>query len=329
MFRVALKFCHGLRLALLLAGIIVVSIRPGPAAAEFDVVVGTGSILGVYFQVGRGICGLVNQKAEGIKCSAVPTAGSLFNMDSVRDYAFEVGIVQSDVQYKAYKRTGGLEFVDVGYENIRTLFSVHGEPFTLVARRDSGIRSLADLEGRRVNLGNPGSGQRATMQVVMDTMGWTPKSFALAGELPASQQSLALCHGRIEAMVYVVGHPNKSIAKATDLCDAVIVKVEGSQIDHLVASNPYYSFMTIPGGIYNGNDEPVRTFGVRATVVVAEDMDDDTAYAIVKAVFDNIDKFRRMYPAFEQLDPKSMVSEGLTAPLHDGAKRYYREKGLM
>lgn len=313
----------------MLAGAIVSFFRAQPAVAESDIVIGTGSVLGVYFQVGRGICGLVNQNVAGVRCSAVPTAGSLFNLDSVRDYAFEVGIVQSDVQYKAFKRTGGLEFVDVGYENIRSLFSVHGEPFTLVARRDSGIGSLSDLEGRRVNLGNPGSGQRATMQVVMDAMGWTPKSFALAGELPASQQSLALCHGQIEAMIYVVGHPNKSITKATDLCDAVVVRVEGPQIDQLVARNPYYSYMTIPGGIYNGNDEPVRTFGVRATVVVAEDMDDDMAYAIVKAVFDNLDKFRRMYPAFGQLDPKRMASEGMAAPLHKGAERYYREKGLM
>lgn len=318
-----------MRLAVLLVGVVAAFFRPQPAVAESDIVIGTGSVLGVYFQVGRGICGLVNQNVTGVKCSAVPTAGSLFNMDSVRDYAFEVGIVQSDVQYKAVKRTGGLEFVDVGYENIRSLFSVHGEPFTLVARRDSGIGSLADLKGRRVNLGNPGSGQRATMQVVMDAFGWTRDSFALAGELPASQQSLALCHGQIEAMVYVVGHPNKSITKATDLCDAVIVRVEGPQIDQLVARNPYYSYVTIPGGIYKGNDEPVRTFGVRATVVVAEDMEDDIAYAIVKAVFDNLDKFRRMYPAFGQLEPERMAKEGLAAPLHKGAERYFREKGLM
>lgn len=309
--------------------VLALTTRAQLAAAEENIVVGTGSIYGVYFQVGRGICGLVNQNVENVKCSAVPTAGSLFNMDAVRDFAFEVGIVQSDVQYKAYKRTGGLEFVDVGYESIRTLFSVHGEPFTLVARRDSGIRSLADLEGRRVNLGNPGSGQRATMEVVMEAMGWTPKSFALAGELPASQQSLALCHGQIDAMVYVVGHPNKSIAKATDLCDAVIVDVQGPQVDRLVAVNPYYSYMSIPGGTYKGNDKAARTFGVRATVVVHEDMDEGMAYDIVKAVFDNIDKFRRMYPAFGHLDPKRMVREGLTAPLHDGAVRYFREKGLM
>lgn len=316
-------------LAFMLAGIAGAAMRPLPAAAERDIVIGTGSVYGVYFQVGRGICGLVNQNVEGVKCSAVPSAGSLFNMDSVRDFAFEVGIVQSDVQYNAYKRTGGLEFVDVGYENIRSLFSVHGEPFTLVARRDSGIGSLADLEGRRVNLGNPGSGQRATMQVVMDAMGWQPESFALAGELPASQQSLALCHAQFEAMVYVVGHPNKSVDKATELCDAVLLDVEGPQIDQLVARNPYYSYMTIPAGVYKGNDRPVRTFGVRATVVVSEDLEEEIAYQIVRAVFENLDKFRRMYPAFGRLNPDRMMREGLTAPLHEGAARYFREKGMM
>lgn len=324
--RTACRVLCALAMAVLLQ---VLALPPQRAIAGENIVIGTGSIYGVYFQVGRGICGLVNQNVEGVKCSAVPTAGSLFNMDSVRDYAFEIGVIQSDVQYKAYRRTGGLEFVDVGYENLRSLFSVHGEPFTLVARRDSGIRSLADLEGRRVNLGNPGSGQRATMEVVMAAMGWTAKSFALVGELPASQQSLALCHGQIEAMVYVAGHPNKSIANATDLCDAVIVNVEGPQVDQLVALNPYYSYMTIPGGLYKGNDQPTRTFGVRATVVVHEDMDDDMAYSIVKAVFENLDKFRRMYPAFGQLDPERMIREGLTAPLHPGAERYYRERGLM
>jgi len=300
-----------------------------PQSAETEIVIGTGSVLGVYFQVGRGICRLVERYTDGVECSAVPTLGSRFNMDSVQLNAFEVGIVQSDVQYWAVTGTGEFEYVDLNYDNLRSLFSVHGEPFTLVARRESGIRSLSDLEGRRVNLGNPGSGQRATMQVVMDAMGWTIKSFGFAGGLPAAQQSLALCHGRVEAMVYVVGHPNKSIEKATDLCDAVLVDVEGPEIDRLVATYPYYSYMTIPGGIYRGNEKPVDTFGVRATVVVSEDLDEDIVYAIVKAVFDNLDTFKKMYPAFGVLDPQRMVREGLTAPLHRGAERYYREKGLM
>ena len=323
------KYHHGIGLAVLLAALLAAFLRPLPAAAEVDIVVGTGSIYGVYFQVGRGICGLVNRNVDGIRCSAVPTAGSLFNMDSVRDHDFEVGVVQSDVQYKAYKRSRELDVADAGYESIRSLFSVHGEPFTLVARRDSGIRSLADLEGRRVNLGNPGSGQRATMQVVMEAMGWTPKSFALALELPASQQSHALCTGQIEAMIYVVGHPNKSVAKATDLCDALLVNVEGPQIGRLVADNPYYSYMTVPGGTYKGNSQSVATFGVRATVVVSESLDADIAYAITKAMFDNLDQFKKMYPAFGALDRNHMVTEGLTAPLHEGAVRYYRQHGLV
>jgi len=301
-----------------------------PASAASEIVVGTGSVYGVYFQVGRAICRLVNRESKVLNCSAVPSAGSRFNTDSVRDNAFELGIVQSDVQFKAFKRAGDhMEYIDVGYENLRSLFSVHGEPFTLVARRDSGIRVLSDLEGRRVNLGNPGSGQRATMGVVMETMGWTEKSFAFVGNLPASQQSSALCAGQIEAMVYVVGHPNKSVTTATEKCKAVIVNVEGSAIDRLVAENPYYSYMSIPGGMYKGNIRPIVTFGVRATVVVSDDLEEEIAYAVTKAVFENIEEFKKMYPTFGTLDTKSMVGEGLTAPLHDGARRYFREKGLL
>ncbi len=300
-----------------------------PAPAQTNIVVGTGSLYGVYFQVGRGLCRLVNKHVEELDCTAVPTAGSQFNLDSVRDYAFEMGIVQSDVHYSAFTGTGAYKFADVGYENIRSLFSVHGEPFTLVARRDSGIRTLADLEGRRVNLGNPGSGQRATMQVVMDAMGWTTDSFRLALELPAAQQSLALCLDQIDAMVYVVGHPNKSIRKATEACEAVVVPVEGPAVDRLVSANPYYSYMTIPGGLYAGNERATPSFGVRATVVVSEDLEDEIGYAIVKAVFDNLDAFKRMYPAFGPLDRQRMTREGLVAPLHGGARRYFREQGLM
>lgn len=304
------------------------AVLPSAGFAE-EIVIGTGSLYGVYYQVGRGICRMVERHTEGIDCSAVPTAGSLFNLDGVRDGALEFGVVQSDWQYHAVKQSGPFAFSDVRYDNLRALFSVHGEPFTLVARRDSGIRALDDIEGRRVNLGNPGSGQRATMEVVMAARGWTESSFALAEELPASQQSLALCHDRIDAMVYVVGHPNESIRRATVLCGAVIVDVAHPAIDRLVAENPFYSYTVIPGGLYPGNPDDIRTFGVRATVVAAEELDADLVYEVVKAVFENLESFQRLYPAFGALKPETMAREGLSAPLHEGALRYYREKGLM
>ncbi len=300
-----------------------------PRAVADEVIIGTGSTEGVYYQVGRAICRLVTRNAPGLDCSALPTDGSLFNLSNVRGGAIEFGLAQSDWQYHAYNHSGPFEFMDDTYENLRALFSVHSEPFTVVARRDSGIRSLDDLRGRRVNIGNPGSGQRATMEVVMAAKGWSRDDFLVAQEYNAAEQSLALCNDRIEAMVYTVGHPNASVSKATGLCDAQLVDVKGPEIDKLVMENPYYAYALIPGGIYASSPEAVTTFGVKATVVSSADTDAETVYAVVKAVFDNFEQFKRMHPAFGTLEPSKMMTEGLSAPLHEGAQRYFQEQGLM
>ncbi|MDH3475019.1 MAG: TAXI family TRAP transporter solute-binding subunit, partial [Rhodospirillales bacterium] len=292
-----------------------------------ELLIGTGSTSGVYHQAGRAICRLVELDVEGVICSPVSTAGSLFNLSNVRSGAIEFGIAQSDWQFHAVNKSGPFEFMDAEFGELRALFSLHGEPFTVVARRDANIRTFDELKGRRVNIGNPGSGQRATMEVVMAAKGWSRDDFSLVEELPASQQSLALCHNRVQAMVYTVGHPNASVSKATGLCDAVIVEVSGPQIGKLVEENPYYTWTTIPGGMYSGNPDSVKTFGVRATVVASSELDDDLVYDVVKAVFENLDRLRRMHPAFGTLDPKRMVRDGLSAPLHKGAARYFRERG--
>ncbi|MDX1610329.1 MAG: TAXI family TRAP transporter solute-binding subunit [Halofilum sp. (in: g-proteobacteria)] len=301
---------------------------PGPRAAASDIQIGTGSTAGVYYQVGRAICRLVERATDGPSCSALPTAGSLANLASLHDGGLAIAVAQSDWQYHAVNGSLPAGYVDGRFEHLRALFSVHGEPFTLVVRRDSGIDHLRELKGRRVNLGNPGSGQRATMEVVMEAMGWSEDDFLLASGLNATEQSLALCHGRIEAMVYTVGHPNPSVSKAVGLCDATIATVDGPEIDRLVESNPYYSYTTIPGGMYSGTDEPARTFGIKATVLSTSDVDPDLIERVVAAVFDNLDAFRRMHPAFGTLEPERMISDGLTAPLHEGALRYYRRAGL-
>ncbi len=298
------------------------------AASAFEIIIGTGSKEGVYYQVGRAICHLINRQVEGVTCRVLETPGSLSNLENVRNGAYDLGLVQSDWQYHAVNGTGPFQFMDSSYRNLRALFSVHAEPFTLVARRDSGVRTLDDLMGKRVNIGNPGSGQRATMEVVMRAKGWTRRDFALAEELPASEQSLALCHDRIQAMVYTVGHPNASVSKAAGLCDAIVVEVVGDAIDKLVTENPYYTYATIPGGMYAGNPDTVETFGVKATLVTAAEVDAETAYAVVKAVFQNLTRFRKMHPAIAGVDPRRMATDGLSAPLHEGAERYFREAGL-
>ena len=298
--------------------------------AADEIFVGTGRRSGVYIHMGRAICSLVNKETSrhGLTCSAPPSAGSIANLENIRAGDMDLGVVQSDWQHFAY--TGTSRFADAGaYKGLRSLFSVHGEPFTLVARRDAGITALDDLVGKRVNIGNPGSGQRATMELVMAAKGWDKDSFSLANELPASQQSLALCHDRVQAMVYTVGHPNPSVRQAADLCEAILVNVKDAAIDKLVAEYPFYSYVRIPGGLYAANPEPVTTFGVRATVVSSDEIDTGVVYEMVKAVFENLDVFQKFHPAFSRLTPEVMVREGLSAPLHDGAMRYFKEKGLL
>ena len=291
--------------------------------------IGTGGVTGVYYPTGGAICRLVNKnRAEtGIRCAVESTGGSIYNINTIRAGELEFGVAQSDWQYHAYHGTS--RFEDQGpFEDLRAVFSVHAEPFTVVARADAGIKTFADLQGKRVNIGNPGSGQRGTMDVVLNALGWTTADFAVASELKASEQSQALCDNKIDAMIYTVGHPSGSISEATTSCDSVLVSVTGPEIEKLIADNDYYRVATIPGGMYRGNPDDVQTFGVGATFVTSAKVSDDVVYAIVSAVFDNIDTFRGLHPAFANLVPEQMAKDGLSAPIHDGAARYYAEHGL-
>ena len=306
------------------------AVAAAPSMAEEFVSIGTGGVTGVYYPTGGAICRMMakTRSEHGIRCAVESTGGSVYNVNAVRSGELEFGVAQSDVQYKAVHGEGSL--ADAGPNpDLRSVFSIHPEPFTVVARADAGITNFEDLQGKRVNVGNPGSGQRDTMEVVMNAMGWTMDSFALASELQAAEQSQALCDNNIDAMVYTVGHPSGSIQEATTACDAVLVNVTGEAIDGLVAANPYYRTATIPGGMYRGNDADTATFGVGATLVTSAAVSEETVYQLVKAVFEDIDGFRGLHPAFANLDPKQMANDGLSAPLHPGAERYFREAGLI
>lgn len=300
-----------------------------PAVAqERFITIGTGGQTGVYYVVGQSICRLVNRLEDAdIKCNAPSTGGSVANINGIKSGELDMGVAQSDVQYQAYNGTGNFE--GEAYEDLRAVFRVHGEPLTILARADANINSLDDLEGKRVNIGNPGSGQRNTMEVVMGAKGWTEDSFSLASQLDAAEMAAALADNNIDAMAYVVGHPNGAIQEATTTVDSRLVPLNDETVQGIVDEFPYYSMSVIPGGLYKGNDEDVETFGVAATFVTTAETDEDIIYQTVKAVFDNFDRFKRLHPAFENLDPQDMVTSGLSAPLHEGAARYYREQGWI
>ena len=302
----------------------------GTAAEQQFVSIGTGGVTGVYYPTGGAICRLVNKgrKEHGVRCSVESTGGSVYNINTIRAGELDFGVAQSDWQYHAYNGTS--KFEEAGkFEDLRAVFSVHPEPFTVVARSDAGIKTFDDLKGKRVNIGNPGSGQRGTMEVVMDALGWSTGDFALASELKSAEQSQALCDNKIDAMVFTVGHPSGSIKEATTSCDSMLVPVTGAAIDKLVDDNSYYRKATIPGGMYRGSDSDTTTFGVGATFVSSAAVPADVVYVIVKAVFENFDSFKKLHPAFANLKPEEMIKDGLSAPLHDGAAKYYKEKGWM
>ncbi len=291
--------------------------------------IGTGGQTGVYFVVGQSICKLVNRASteNNLRCTAPSTGASVANINAIKAGDQTMGVAQSDMQYNALE---GLEpWKGDPFKGERSVFSLHPEPITVVARADSGIASFDDLKGKRVNIGNPGSGSRATMEVVMDKKGWKMGDFTLASELKAAEQSQALCDNKVDAIIYTVGHPNGSIQEATTSCPSKLIAVTGPEIDKLVADNPYYAAATIPGGMYEGNADETKTFGVRATMVSAENVDEETVYQTVKAVFENFDRFKKLHPAFADLKKEEMIKLGNSAPLHPGAERYYKEAGLL
>jgi uncharacterized protein len=311
-----------------LAAFVAFAAPEAPAQQQF-VTIGTGGVTGVYYPAGGSICRLVNQgrSEHGIRCSAESTGGSVFNVNTISEGELDMGVVQSDVQYNAYN--GVVQFADTGaVEKLRAVFSLHPEPFTVVVRPGSGITNFEDLKGKRVNVGNPGSGQRATVEILMERYGWSMGDFALASELPSREQAAALCDNRVDAILFTVGHPTGSIAEPVATCDAELINVTGEVVDQLVEEHSYYFHATIPAGMYN-NDEDIRTFGVGATVVSSTDTSPEVVYQVTKAVFENFDEFKNLHPAFAVLEKESMVSMGLSAPLHEGAERYFKEAGLL
>jgi TRAP transporter TAXI family solute receptor len=313
------------------AGVLALLLPYGGAMAQQKfVTIGTGGVTGVYYAAGGAICRLVNKDRarHSLRCSVESTGGSVFNINTIRTGELDFGVAQSDWQYHATKGTKVFE-KDGAFKDIRSVFSLHPEPFTVLARKEANVAKLEDLKGKRVNIGNPGSGTRASMEELMNAQGWKTSDFALASELKADEHGAALCDNKIDAFYYGVGHPSANIQDPITTCGAKLVPLTGPAVDKLVSGAPYYAKVDIPGGLYAGNANPTPTYGVLATLVTSSRVPDATVYELVKAVFENFDEFKKLHPAFASLDPKKMIKDGNSAPLHPGAIKYYKEKGWM
>jgi TRAP transporter TAXI family solute receptor len=314
-----------------LASLLAMSLGGGTAmaAGQQFISIGTGGVTGVYYPTGGAICRLVNKnrKEHGIRCSAESTGGSIYNINTIRAGELEFGVAQSDWQYHAYNGTS--KFADQGaFKDLRAVFSVHPEPVTVIASDSSGINTLTDAKGKRLNIGNPGSGTRGTWEVIEEALGWQRSDLKLAAEMKSAETGQAVCDGKIDAYFWLVGHPSALTQESLATCDAHLVSVKGAAIDKLVADNPFYRKAVIPAGMYN-NKEDIETFGVGATFVSSASVPNEVVYTVVKAVFENFDDFKKLHPAFANLTEKEMITASISAPLHDGAVKYYKERGWM
>ena len=317
--------------AALVAGLALAGLSHSVDAAEQQFVsIGTGGVTGVYYPTGGAICRLVNKgrKEHGIRCSVESTGGSIYNINTIRSGELEFGVAQSDWQYHAYNGTS--KFQDQGpFENLRAVFSVHPEPVSILARKDANIKNVTDLKGKRVNIGNPGSGTRGTWEVLEGALGWSRDDLRLAAEMKSAETAQALCDNKIDAYFWLVGHPSALTQETLSTCDATLVNAVDPAIDKLVEENSYYRTAVIPAGTYPGQDEDITTYGVGATFVTSADVPDEAVYVLVKAVFDNFDDFKKLHPAFKNLKESEMIADSLSAPLHPGAEKYYKERGWM
>lgn len=299
-------------------------------AAEEKIIIGTAGVTGVYYPAGGAICRLVNRgrKEHGVRCGVESTGGSINNLELLRKRDLQLGVVQSDLLYHAYN--GGEVFSDVSADkDLRVLFSLHSEPFTVITRADAKIRDFNDLKGKKVDMGAPGSGMRATMEELMKRKGWSNKTFSGVVDMKSNDHTEALCSGYIDAMIFAGGHPNGAVQQVTSACKTRLVDVTGPAIDAMISETPFYAHAVIPGGMYKNNPNEVYTFGVKAVLVAEKDMSEEVVYQLVKAVFDNLDNFKTLHPVFATLDAQHMVTDTAIIPMHPGAIRYFKEKGYL
>jgi TRAP transporter TAXI family solute receptor len=303
--------------------------RP-PVEDQGSVVIGTGVVTGLYFPAGGAVCRLLNRGRDlhGLRCSVESTDGSVANINGLRGGELDLAVVQSDWQDFALNGSGSFKAVGP-YEDLRALFSLHGEAFNVFVRRDAEVKTFADLKGKRINVGAANGGVRAMFEDVMAAYGMTAKDFAQVAELRPNEQIKALCDKKIDAAVYVVAHPNGLVQDAAAACDLALVEIAGPPLARLLAEHPYYAPIDVPPDMYPRLPQRTRSFGLRAVLVAPAQLGDDVVYQITRAVFDNFEEFRGLHPAFAALEPKRMTHDGITAPLHAGAERYFRDRGLL
>lgn len=297
------------------------------SAKEIFLSIGTGEMNGVYYPVGKAICKIIEAdlRAQGVWCSPETTPGSVYNVGGVESGELEFGIVQSDVQFAAFKGIGAWN--DRPTVTLRSVFSLHPELVTVLARAGANISLLTDLAGKRINVGSRGTGTRATWDAIAAKLGYNGDNQSYLS-LKAGETTSALCNGTIDANFLIVGHPSPLVSSQLAACPANLVAIPEPVIAKLIDAYPFYVRGSIPTEFY-GFSADIPTIGSRATLVTSASTDPSVVAAIVRSILTHVDVLRTLHPALSTLKAEEMVTQGLTAPLHPAAAAVYKELGLV
>ncbi len=300
------------------------------ANADNTVTIAAASPSGLYYAAGDAICRAMSADFQRSKtgCAVTTSRGSAANVLKLDAKELQFGIVQSDVQFHAVEGRDVFAFVGAA-QDLRSVLSLHAEAFTVLVRAEATYSGIDDLRGKRLNLGLLGAGTRDTAEDLLDALGWSAADRANITSFEPEQNGMALCGGKVDAVSYLVGHPSANIQMVSKACPTRLLSLQPASIEKLIQNKPYYATVSIPGGLYSGNPNPTLTFGVTATLVTLRQVPDDRVFALVQSVFENFEDLRKASPAFSTLDTAQMIRTGLTAPLHSGAVKYYRQKGWM
>ncbi|SFL35104.1 hypothetical protein SAMN05421830_101735 [Desulfomicrobium norvegicum] len=297
------------------------------AMAKQDILFGGASITGVYYQVALQLSNMMNKHAaDKYNYIGRPTGGSVFNINAIDRGAFDFAVAQSDRNWQGFN--GAADWEGKPVKGLRSVFSMHPETVLLVTRKDTGIKTVMDMKGKRINIGNPGSGQRGNAEDVLRIYGLDPNKDFSAEALQQAEASRALVDQKVDAFFFTVGNPSAAVEEPAQSVELDIVPINSDGIKDFVAKHPYYIMTKIPAGTYKGVDKDVETYAVTATVISNESVSEEVVYDMVKTVFENLDELKASHAAFRNLNPKEML-QGLSAPLHPGAIKYYKEKGWM
>ncbi len=278
--------------------------------------VGSGDVSGGYYAAAGALCAAVNRAAPGrLRCSPEPTTGSLYNLAMLKAGELDFGFVQSDWHRAA---------VEEGGTGLRSVMALHQEMITIIARREENIRNSRDLVGRRIDIGQPGSGRNASLNRVLAELGLGRADFEALVELPSARAFDELCAGRIDATLAIVGHPNAAVAEMLARCDAVLVPFSG---DVQLVEALGLQRAVIPAGTYPGLERDVPTHAVIATVMTRADVDPRIVRSFVGAVLEDLPELRLRAAVLTGLDPGLMHDRGLVAPLHPGAEEAFAAFG--